>query len=116
MHAHENHLYLGLLLSIVVVAAPSARSLNWPLQGLLAAQFLNIFSVHGLGLDNDLPGLWVPSGLPDLYLHSDVFQLIVVAVTVVCWAWLLVGFVRLAGNATRADHEHLLGQRAYGET
>jgi hypothetical protein len=114
-HAHENHLYLGLLLSTVVVAgASSDRSLNWALQALLAAQFLNLFCTYLLG-GNKLSKDLTPTGLPHLYLNSDVLQLLVVAVTVASWAWLMLGFVRLARGAAGADHEHLLGQRAYGE-
>jgi hypothetical protein len=114
-HAHENHLYLGLLLSIVAVAkSPYARSLNWALQGLLAAQFLNIFAVYRFGINQVSTDLG-PSGLQTTYLHSDVFQLIVVAATIVCWAWLMAGYVRSARGATGAHHEHLLGQGAYGQ-
>jgi hypothetical protein len=114
-HAHENHLYLGLLLSIPAAAAGRpGGTVIWPLQGLLAAQFLNIFAVQLLGL-NELSRGALLSGLPDLYLHSDVLQLLLVTVTVVSWCWLAVEILRSAG-ATNADQEHLLGQRAYGQT
>lgn len=115
-HAHENHLYLGLLLSTVGVAGASTdRSLNWALQTLLAAQFLNLFGTYLLG-NNTLSADLTPTGLRHLYLNSDLLQLLVVAVTLTSWTWLMVGFVRLARGATGANHEHLLGQRAYGET
>jgi hypothetical protein len=112
-HAHENHLYLGLLLSTVAVATAPDRSLFWPLQGLLAAQFLNIFSAQLLGI-NDLSSGLSP-GVPNFYGDSELMQLAVVATTVVCWVWLMAGFVRLARGATGTDHEHLLGQWAAGE-
>jgi hypothetical protein len=110
-HAHENHLYLGLLLSVVVAAARPDLGLIWPLQGLLLAQFLSILGTQGLGL-NQLGSDLLLGRFPGTYGDSDAVQLLVVATTVVCWVWLMVGLVRSARDATGPDHEHLLGKRA----
>jgi hypothetical protein len=47
--AHEGHLYLASVLSILLAAAIRSRTLNWCLSGLLALEFLNLFARHGLG-------------------------------------------------------------------
>jgi hypothetical protein len=108
-HAHENHLYLGLLLSIPVAAMHPDRSFIWPLQGLLAAQFLNLFGLYGLGL-NDLNQPF--TALQEFYAH-DASQLLVTGATIVFWCWLAVEVLRSARRPTGPHHEHLLGQRAY---
>jgi hypothetical protein len=108
-HAHENHLYLALLLSIPVAAGRADRRLMWPLQGLLAAQFLNLLGVYGLG-DNELTRPL--SGLQDLYGY-DASQLFVVAATIVFWCWLAVEALRSVRRPADPDYEHLLAQRAY---
>jgi hypothetical protein len=113
-HAHSNHLYLGLLLSVVVAAARRDLGLIWPLQGLLLAQFVSILGTQGLGL-NQLGDDLLLGRLPSTYGGSDALQLLVVATTVVCWVWLMVGLVRSARGAPAPDHEHLLGQRAARE-
>ena len=69
-HAHENHLFLALTLSVVVAAAVRSRLFTAGLILLLAVQWLNIFAVYGLGMrdaDEIPPTYRVPDWLRDGY-------------------------------------------------
>jgi hypothetical protein len=108
-HAHENHLYLGLLLCIPLAAASPDRRLFWALQGLLAVQFLNVFERYAFGV-NDLSD---PFGGVQRFYDHDAAQLVVVAAAIVFWCWLAAEILLSVTRAPDRDYEHLLGQRAY---
>jgi hypothetical protein len=86
-HAHENHLFLGLLLSIVLAALTRAALLNWSLIALLTVQCFGIFAVYGLGvsgLSGGVPTYRVPGWLRDGYLGSYLAQDLAVLLTLTC--------------------------------
>jgi hypothetical protein len=100
-HAHESHLFLGLLLSVVLAGIARSVLLNWSLIALMAVQSLNVFAVYGLGIGHlqgppfritnahlgisyvepGIPVYRVPSSLHNTYLNHFLPQDLAVAAT-----------------------------------
>jgi hypothetical protein len=93
-HAHENHLFYGLLLSLPLVASRHDLPLRVGYHVLLAANAINLFCLYLFGL-NHLSN-WSP-GLAVAHLYRPfAVQLVVTACAIAAW---LVVLIRLSRSA-----------------
>jgi hypothetical protein len=78
--AHENHLFLGSLFLVLLVAEPLSLVTKLSIQVLLVVQFLNIYSLYGEH----------PHWLADLLkrTQSDVLTVAYSIVAVICFAFI----------------------------
>lgn len=93
-HVHENHLYYGSLLAIVLIPIVRRRWLTLGIQGLLLLQFVNLAGRYGFGLNHltsDQPMRW----FVDAYL-SDWLRLTVAYLAIACFVVVLTSFARWA--------------------
>jgi len=97
-HAHENHLYYGALLGIVLLPIVRRRWFTLGFQGLLLLQFVNIGGRYGFGLNH------LTSSAPTRWLtHAYREDAARVAVTVLAIACFLIVVVELARWAWQAQ-------------
>lgn len=90
--AHENHLFLGLSLGVLLIALHPSRTAIVAVHGMLLVQFLNEFGRYGFGLNHLSRGGWV-HGIEAFY-RSDVVQLAASYTMIAFFAVLLVDLVR----------------------
>jgi hypothetical protein len=86
---HENHLYLGSVLAVILAAAVRDRVLTWSLVALFLISFFNIFARYGFGADypDNAVVQWATGLLfegSELYL-SALALISTGLVVVVCW-------------------------------
>ena len=99
-HVHENHLYYGSLLAIVLIPIVRRRWFSLGIQGLLLVQFVNLAGRYGFGLNHlshDQPARWFGTAY-----ESEWFRLPVAYLAIACFVVVLAAFTRWALSEERS--------------